>query len=66
MEGRESGSILMDMNEMCVPSQVRCMLAGPMGGLDISMYSGGIICGDLVARKAMVLDISRKRVGFRV
>ena len=31
--------------------------------MDISLYSSGIICGDLVGRMAMVLDYSRKRIG---
>lgn len=35
------------------------------GGLDISMYSSGIICGDLVARIPMIIDYSRKRIGFK-
>ena len=38
------------------------MCAG-VGGLDISIYSGGIICGDLVSRMALVLDYPRKRIG---
>mmetsp|Transcript_36269 Transcript_36269/g.80722 ORF Transcript_36269/g.80722 Transcript_36269/m.80722 type:complete len:304 (+) Transcript_36269:2-913(+) len=43
--------------------KVKCMYAG-VGGLDISLYSSGIICGDLVARLAMVIDYSRRRIGF--
>ena len=42
--------------------QVRCVCAG-VGGLDISIYSGGIICGDLVSRLSLVLDYARKRIG---
>ncbi|GAX78814.1 hypothetical protein CEUSTIGMA_g6251.t1 [Chlamydomonas eustigma] len=41
--------------------QVKCMYAKGVGGLDISLYSGGIICGDLVARAAIAIDYSRKR-----
>lgn len=44
--------------------QVKCMCAG-LGGLDISLYSAGIICGDLLTRCDMVIDYARKRIGFR-
>ncbi len=47
--------------------QVRCMCAssGAMGGLDISVYSSGILCGDLLARTELCVDVTRKRIGFR-
>ena len=40
------------------------MCAG-VGGLDISLYSAGIICGDLLARVDWVAEYSGKRIGFR-
>ncbi|KAL6750622.1 hypothetical protein V8C86DRAFT_2802072 [Haematococcus lacustris] len=45
--------------------QVKCMHAG-VGGLDISLYSSGIICQDLIARLAIVIDYPRKRIGLRL
>ncbi|KAG2493518.1 hypothetical protein HYH03_008332 [Edaphochlamys debaryana] len=46
--------------------QVRCMVAhGGAMGLDLSLYSGGILCGDLLARVEWALDYTHKRVGFR-
>ena len=41
------------------------MYAGK-GGLDISLYSAGIICGDMLARMPAVIDYARKRIGFRL
>lgn len=46
-----------------LPRGVQVMCAG-MSGLDISVYSSGIMCGDLVARLALAIDYSNKRVGF--
>jgi hypothetical protein len=35
------------------------------GGLDISLYSAGIICGELLDRMQVVFDYPRQRLGFR-
>lgn len=35
------------------------------GGLDISCYSAGIICGDLMQRNALVIDYVNRRLGLR-
>jgi hypothetical protein len=37
-----------------------------VGGLDISLYSSGIICGDFLARLPVVIDYPRKRIGLRL
>jgi hypothetical protein len=34
------------------------------GGLDISLYSAGIICAGLLDRMHVVLDYSRQRFGY--
>ncbi|KXZ51118.1 hypothetical protein GPECTOR_14g99 [Gonium pectorale] len=44
--------------------QVTCMCAA-VGGLDISVYSHGILCGDLLARLPWAIDYTHKRMGFR-
>ncbi|KAG2450815.1 hypothetical protein HYH02_004650 [Chlamydomonas schloesseri] len=44
--------------------KVRCMCAA-VGGLDISIYSHGILCGDLLARLEWAVDYTHKRIGFR-
>ncbi|MEW5316892.1 MAG: hypothetical protein WDW38_008233 [Sanguina aurantia] len=44
--------------------KVRCMYSGLGNGLDISVYSMGLMCGDLMGRLPMVLDYSAKRIGF--
>ncbi|GLI68595.1 hypothetical protein VaNZ11_013065 [Volvox africanus] len=44
--------------------QIRCMCAA-IGGLDISIYSHGILCGDLLARLEWAIDYTHKRIGFR-
>ena len=41
----------------------QCLFAGP-GGLDLSVYTSGIICGDLMARCTVILDYARQRVAF--
>ncbi len=35
-------------------------------GLDVSRYTAGILCGDLLARRRVVYDYARRRVGFGV
>lgn len=40
------------------------MYSGIGNGLDISVYSMGLMCGDLMGRVPMVLDYSAKRIGF--
>lgn len=40
------------------------MYSGLGNGLDISVYSMGLMCGDLMGRVPMVLDYSAKRIGF--
>ena len=52
-----------------LPLQVKAMVgvggeASGMG-LDISLYSAGIVCGDLLARVEWACDYARKRIGFR-
>lgn len=39
------------------------MYAG-VGGLDISIYSAGIVCGDLLGRLPCVIDYPRKRIAL--
>ncbi len=34
------------------------------GGLDISRYSAGIVCGDLLGRRSVVFDYVNKRLGI--
>lgn len=48
----------------CCVAQVRCLYAG-ISGLDISLYSAGIICGDLMARLEVTIDYARQRMGTR-
>lgn len=46
-------------------SNVDCLLAEHTGsGLDLSLYTAGIVCGDLLFRSEMVLDYARQRVAF--
>lgn len=33
-------------------------------GLDVSRYTAGILCGDLLARRRVVYDYERRRIGF--
>jgi len=42
---------------------VRCLLVP--GILDVSLYSAGIICADLMTRGAVVLDYARRRVALQ-
>lgn len=41
----------------------KCLFAGA-GGLDISAYTAGILCGNLMARCGVVLDYARQRIAF--
>ena len=41
------------------------MYAGEASGLDMSMYSAGIIAADLLSRLDLLLDYPRQRMGFR-
>jgi hypothetical protein len=34
------------------------------GGLDISLYSAGMVCVDLLSRMQVVLDYTNKRIGW--
>ena len=34
------------------------------GGLDISLYSAGIVCADLLARRGFALDLAGRRMGL--
>ena len=44
---------------------VDCLLAqGAGSGLDLSLYTAGIVCGDLLFRSEVVLDYARQRVAF--
>ena len=36
------------------------------GGLDMSLYSAGVVCGDLMARLPVAFDYARKRMGILV
>jgi hypothetical protein len=36
------------------------------GGLDISLYSAGMVCIDLLSRMQVVLDYPNKRIGWKV
>ncbi len=40
-------------------------MCAAVGGLDISIYSHGILCGDLLARLEWAIDYTHKRIGFR-
>ena len=44
---------------------MKCLYAKGISGLDISIYSAGIIGGDLLARFEVVIDYARKRLGLR-
>ena len=43
---------------------VKCLLAaeGATGGVALSYYSSGILCGDLLSRCRLVVDLARKRM----
>jgi hypothetical protein len=43
---------------------VKCLFCSSHSLLDVSLYSMGIICADLLTRTATVVDYSRKRIGF--
>lgn len=43
--------------------QLSCFMARN-SGLDVSRYTAGILCGDLLARQRVVYDYANKRVGF--
>lgn len=45
--------------------RLKCLLAGAPGpGLDLSHYTAGILCGDLLARCRLVFDYARRRVAI--
>lgn len=44
-------------------TNVRCLYASA-GGLDISLYSAGIICVDLLLRQPVIFDYVRSQIGF--
>jgi hypothetical protein len=44
-------------------SRIRCLFGGS-GGLDLSLYTVGIICSDLMARMHVVVDYARRRIAF--
>ena len=44
---------------------IECLLAQADGsGLDLSLYTAGIVCGDLLFRSELILDYPRKRIAF--
>lgn len=43
-------------------SRVKCLFVPNI--LDVSVYSAGIICADLITRTSVVLDYPRRRIGF--
>jgi hypothetical protein len=46
---------------------VRALLAqsgGAGGGIDLSVYTAGIVCGDLLSRCRVVLDYARSRIAI--
>eukprot|EP00200_Dunaliella_tertiolecta_P000772 CAMPEP_0202366854 /NCGR_PEP_ID=MMETSP1126-20121109/17301_1 /ASSEMBLY_ACC=CAM_ASM_000457 /TAXON_ID=3047 /ORGANISM="Dunaliella tertiolecta, Strain CCMP1320" /LENGTH=330 /DNA_ID=CAMNT_0048961991 /DNA_START=60 /DNA_END=1053 /DNA_ORIENTATION=+ len=45
--------------------KVKCLYAKGISGLDISIYSAGILGGDLLARFEVIIDYARKRLGIR-
>ena len=44
--------------------RVRTLAFSPPGGLDLSAYSQGIACADLLARARVVLDYPRRRMAL--
>jgi hypothetical protein len=42
---------------------IQSLISGP-GGFDLSLYSAGVACADLVSRAGTILDVSRRRVAF--
>jgi len=42
---------------------VRALVAGA-GGLDLSLYTAGVICADLLARATVIVDYPRRRAAF--
>ena len=44
--------------------RVRTLAFSPPGGLDLSVYSQGIACADLLSRARVVLDYSRRRMAL--
>mmetsp|Transcript_20326 Transcript_20326/g.52029 ORF Transcript_20326/g.52029 Transcript_20326/m.52029 type:complete len:651 (-) Transcript_20326:36-1988(-) len=43
--------------------RIRCLFGGS-GGLDLSLYTAGIICSDLMSRMHVVVDYARRRIAF--
>jgi len=44
--------------------RVRALYA-VQGGMDVSLYSAGIVCGDLLSRTDIVLDYVNQQIGLR-
>ena len=44
--------------------RLKCLLTS-QAGLDISRYSCGLLCADLMARCTVVLDYARSRLAFQ-
>jgi len=42
---------------------VRALVAGA-GGLDLSLYTAGVICADLLSRSTVIVDYPRRRAAF--
>jgi hypothetical protein len=42
---------------------VSCLFTGP-GGLEMSVYTSGIICANLMARCTVIVDYARGRMAF--
>jgi len=43
--------------------RIRCLFSAA-DGLDLSLYTAGIICADLMARCTVFVDYARRRVAF--
>ena len=43
--------------------RLKCLLTS-QAGLDISRYSSGLLCADLMARCTVVIDYARSRLAF--
>ena len=43
--------------------RIRCLFSAS-DGLDLSLYTAGIICADLMARCTVFVDYARRRVAF--
>lgn len=54
------------LGDRCSIEEVKCLVApgGVGGGVELSYYSGGILCGGALSRFRMVFDMARQRLAI--